>query len=123
MDVLAAASSPEALDEVLAVYMPGPGTFSGEDGVGIHCHGGRAVLDGVMESALRRGARLAEPGEFTRRAFLNGRLDLSQAEAVAEMIAAPSLEGVYLARNKLEGRLGQSLREMRAQLDWLRARS
>ena len=102
-------ASGKVLDEVLAVYMPGPHTFSGEDVAEIHCHGGRAILDAVLESVLSRGSRLAEPGEFTRRAYLNGRLDLSQSEAVAEMIAAPTLQGVYLARNKLEGRLGRTL--------------
>lgn len=111
----------KALDEVLAVYMPGPQTFSGEDIAEIHCHGGRAVLDAVLESVLNRGARLAQAGEFTRRAYLNGRMDLSQAEAVAEMISAPTREGVYLARNKLEGRLGETLGKMREQIDWLRA--
>ncbi len=110
------------LDEVLAVYMPGPHTFSGEDVAEIHCHGGRAVLDAALLSVLSRGARLAEAGEFTRRAYLNGRLDLSQSEAVAEMIAAPTLQGVYLARNKLAGKLGQTLEQLRQKLDWLRAR-
>lgn len=114
--------SGKLLDEVLAVYMPAPHTFSGEDVAEIHCHGGRAVLDAALESVLSRGARLAQPGEFTRRAYLNGRLDLSQAEAVAEMIEAPTREGVYLARNKLEGKLGQELNAMRQQMDWLRAR-
>ena len=109
------------LDEVMAVYLPGPHSFSGEDITEIHCHGGRTVTVAVLESALEHGARMAEPGEFTRRAFLNGRIDLSQAEAVAEIIAAPTAQGVYLARNKLEGRLGQSLETLRQKLDWFRA--
>lgn len=112
----------KVLDEVMAVYLPGPQTFSGEDTAEIHCHGGKAVLDAVLESILSRGARLAGPGEFTRRAYLNGRLDLSQAEAVDEMISAPTRQGVYLARNKLEGKLGQDLDDLRQKLDWLRAR-
>jgi tRNA modification GTPase len=115
-----AESSP--LDEVLAVFMPGPHTFTGEDVAEIHCHGGKAVLQAILASTITAGARLAEPGEFTRRAFLNGRLDLSQAEAVAEMIASPTLQGVYLARNKLEGRLSSILNSLRAELDLLRAR-
>ena len=118
--VLDAAGSP--LDEVLAVFMPGPRTFSGEDTAEIHCHGGVAVLEAVLETVFSLGARPASPGEFTRRAFLNGRLDLSQAEAVAEMISAPTLQGVHLARNKLAGRLSAKLDELRRSLDWLRAR-
>ncbi|MDR1242927.1 MAG: tRNA uridine-5-carboxymethylaminomethyl(34) synthesis GTPase MnmE [Deltaproteobacteria bacterium] len=110
------------LDEVLAVFMPGPHTFTGEDVAEIHCHGGKAVLQAILGATVASGARLAAPGEFTRRAFLNGRLDLSQAEAVAEMISAPTLQGVYLARNKLEGRLSGILNELRAELDVLRAR-
>lgn len=117
---LDAAGSP--LDEVLAVFMPGPRTFSGEDTAEIHCHGGQAVLAAVLGAVFALGARPAGPGEFTRRAFLNGRLDLSQAEAVAEMIAAPTLQGVHLARNKLAGRLSAKLDELRRSLDWLRAR-
>ena len=112
----------KALDEVMAVYMPGPHSFSGEDTAEIHCHGGRTVTETLLESTLARGARLAAPGEFTRRAYLNGRLDLSQAEAVDEMISAPTRQGVYLARNKLEGKLGQDLDDLRQKLDWLRAR-
>jgi tRNA modification GTPase len=110
-----------ALDEVLAVFMPGPHTFTGEDTAEIHCHGGVAVLEAVLESVLSRGAGAAGPGEFTRRAFLNGRLDLSRAEAVAEMIAAPTLQGVFLARNKLAGGLDAPLEELRRLLDELRA--
>ncbi|MDR1125548.1 MAG: tRNA uridine-5-carboxymethylaminomethyl(34) synthesis GTPase MnmE [Deltaproteobacteria bacterium] len=117
---LDAAGSP--LDEVLAVFMPGPRTFSGEDTAEIHCHGGAAVLEAVLGAVYALGARPAGAGEFTRRAFLNGRLDLSQAEAVAEMIAAPTLPGVHLARNKLAGRLSEKLDRLRRDLDWLRAR-
>ncbi|MDR2051422.1 MAG: tRNA uridine-5-carboxymethylaminomethyl(34) synthesis GTPase MnmE [Deltaproteobacteria bacterium] len=112
----------QALDEVMAVYLPGPHSFSGEDTAEIHCHGGLALVEAVLESVLRRGARPAGPGEFTRRAFLNGRLDLSQAEAVAEIISAPTLQGIHLARNKLEGFLGARLEELRLKLESLRAR-
>ena len=115
-------SSPEAvrsekiLDEVLAVFMPGPATFTGEDTAEIHCHGGVAVTDAVLSAVLAAGARLAFPGEFTRRAFLNGRLDLSQAEAVAECIAANSPEALDLAQAKLGGLLGRRVRELRERL-------
>ena len=112
----------EALDEVLAVYMPGPGTATGEDTGEIHCHGGPAILRAVLEAATQAGARIAERGEFTYRAFANGRMDLTQAEAVAEMIAAPSRQGVRLAKAKLEGLLGRRITELRAQVEELRAR-
>lgn len=86
------------LDDALAVAMPGPKTFTGEDVAEFHCHGGPVLLASVLEACLACGARLAERGEFTRRAFLNGRMDLTQAEAVAEMIAAPSKEGAQIGR-------------------------
>lgn len=114
------ADKDEALDDVLAVYMPKPRTFTGEDVAEIHCHGGSGVMTAVLEAIMARGARLAERGEFTRRAFLNGRMDLTQAEAVAEMIAAPSREGLRLAKAKLEGMLGQRVTELRQRLDGAR---
>ena len=98
------------LDDSLAVFMPGPKTFTGEDVAEFQCHGGPVLLAAVLEACLCAGARLAERGEFTRRAFLNGRMDLTQAEAVAEMIAAPSKEGARLAAAKLDGVLGHPLR-------------
>ena len=104
------------IDEVLAVFMPGPATFSGEDIAEIQGHGGPAVAAAVLDAVLAAGARLAEPGEFTRRAFLNGRLDLSQAEAVAECIAARSAEALNFAQAKLDGLLGQRVRELRERL-------
>ena len=98
------------LDDSLVVFMPGPKTFTGEDVAEFQCHGGPVLLAAVLEACLCAGARLAERGEFTRRAFLNGRMDLTQAEAVAEMIAAPSKEGARLAAAKLDGVLGQLFR-------------
>lgn len=109
------------LDEVLAVYMPGPRTYTGEDTAEIHCHGGEVVMREAMESFLRLGARLAEPGEFTRRAFLNGRLDLSQAEAVAEMINARTEAAVAHGLGRLEGRLGREVTTLQENVDELRA--
>ncbi len=108
------------LDEVLAVYMPGPGTATGEDVGEIHCHGGTGVTAALLEAALSAGARLAGPGEFTRRAFLNGRLDLAQAEAVAELISAPTREGARLAAAKLDGSLSRAVADLRSSLDALR---
>lgn len=108
--------SGRVVDEVLAVFMPGPATFTGEDTAEIHGHGGSAVAAAVLNAVLDAGARLAEPGEFTRRAFLNGRLDLSQAEAVAECIAAQSEEALNFAQAKLDGLLGARVRELRERL-------
>ena len=108
------------LDEVLAVYMPGPGSATGEDVGEIHCHGGAGVTAALLEAALAAGARLAGPGEFTRRAFLNGRLDLAQAEAVAELISAPTREGARLAAAKLDGSLSRAVTDLRSSLDALR---
>lgn len=111
----------EALDDVLAVFMPGPRTFTGEDVAEIHCHGGVFIVQAVLESALRLGARQAQRGEFSRRAFCNGRMDLSQAEAVAELVAAPSREAVRFGLSRLEGLLGRRVRALRTELDGLRA--
>lgn len=111
----------EALDDVLAVFMPGPRTFTGEDVAEIHCHGGVFIVQAVLESALRLGARQAQRGEFSRRAFCNGRMDLSQAEAVAELVAAPSREAVRFGLTRLDGLLGRRVRALRTELDALRA--
>lgn len=108
------------IDEVLAVYMPGPNSFTGEDIGEIHCHGGLGVSAAVLESAVAASARIAAPGEFTRRAFMNGRMDLTQAEAVAELISAPGREGARLAAAKLEGALGRQVRSIRDSLDAMR---
>jgi len=109
------------LDDVLAAFMPGPNSYTGEDVVEINCHGGRAVLAAVLEEILNLGARLAERGEFTYRAFMNGRMDLSQAEAVAEMIHAPTKAAMHLAQVKLSGLLGEKIAALRARLEHLRA--
>jgi tRNA modification GTPase len=109
------------IDEVLAAYMPGPHSYTGEDCVEIHGHGGPAVTRGVLEAVLAAGARLAEPGEFTKRAFLNGKLDLSQAEAVAELVSAPGRGAARLALDTLRGHLGALVASMRARLTDLRA--
>ena len=111
----------EVLDEVLVVAMPGPRTFTGEDVAEIHCHGGPAILEGLLELIFSKNGRMAAPGEFTRRAFLNGRIDLTQAEAVAECIAAPAREALRIAQNKLQGGLGQYVHELRDKLIHIRA--
>jgi tRNA modification GTPase len=93
------------VDEVLAVIMKAPSTYTREDVVEINCHGGMLPLRSTLGLLLRGGARLAEPGEFTRRAFLNGRIDLSQAEAVIDIIRAKTEAAERLALRQLEGKL------------------
>lgn len=110
----------ERLDEALAVFMPCPHSATGEDVGEIHCHGGAGVTAALLEAALKAGARLAEPGEFTRRAFLNGRMDLTQAEAVAELVQASTRQGARLAAAKLEGKLAGEIASIRQALDALR---
>ncbi|MFP4169049.1 MAG: tRNA uridine-5-carboxymethylaminomethyl(34) synthesis GTPase MnmE [Desulfonatronovibrionaceae bacterium] len=107
------------LDEVLLAFMPGPGSYTGEDVLEINCHGGPAVLQAVLKLCLGFGARAAEPGEFTKRAFLNGRLDLSQAEAVSEAINARTSSSLTFAQNKLSGALRSRVRELRSELEEL----
>ncbi|WP_045221457.1 tRNA uridine-5-carboxymethylaminomethyl(34) synthesis GTPase MnmE [Desulfonatronum thioautotrophicum] len=109
------------LDEVLVVFMPGPGSFTGEDVVEIHCHGSPVVLQNILDTILGLGVDPAGPGEFTQRAFLNGRMDLTQAEAVAEIIAATSPAASLLAQTKLSGALRTWVESLRAALEELRA--
>ncbi|MCF8040206.1 MAG: tRNA uridine-5-carboxymethylaminomethyl(34) synthesis GTPase MnmE [Desulfohalobiaceae bacterium] len=104
------------LDDVLVSYMPGPGSYTGEDVLEINCHGGPAVVQAVLERVLELGARAAEKGEFTLRAFLNDRLDLSQAESVAELIAAPTQSGLRFAGQKLSGALGNHVADLKERL-------
>lgn len=109
------------LDDILAVFMPAPNTFTGEDIVELQCHGGYFLLTTILESVLDKDTRLAKPGEFSQRAFLNGRIDLTQAEAVAELIAASSHNEIILASNRLNGLLGKKILELREQIIQLRA--
>ena len=108
--------SGQAVDEVLAVYMPAPKTYTRQDVVEIHCHGGPAPLRRVLELCLAQGARVAGPGEFTLRAFLNGRIDLAQAEAVADLVEAKTDAGLRLAVSQLQGRLSDRIRDVRERL-------
>lgn len=109
-------TSGDVLDEVLVSKMKKPNTFTREDVVEINCHGGTVVLKNILELILKKGARLAEPGEFTKRAFLNGRLDLSQAEAVIDLINAKTSESSKAAMDQLEGKLSVKLKEARSKL-------
>ena len=97
--------SREKIDQVMAVAMPGPKSYTGEDMAEIHCHGGRAVTAAILDALFRRGARPAEPGEFTRRAFLNGKLDLTRAESVAWLISARSERELRQAADQVGGGL------------------
>lgn len=106
----------EVVDEVLAVYMKAPNTYTCEDVVEINCHGSIISQKRILDLALKNGARLAENGEFTKRAFLNGRLDLSQAEAVIDLIKARTDEGFNVAINHLEGGFSSVVSELRENL-------
>lgn len=106
----------EVLDQALAVFFRAPRSYTTQDLVELHCHGGPALSRRVLEAALAQGCRLARPGEFTRRALLGGRLDLSQAEAVAGLIAARSRGEARLALANLAGGLGQRLAPLRQAL-------
>ncbi|HID94297.1 MAG TPA: tRNA uridine-5-carboxymethylaminomethyl(34) synthesis GTPase MnmE [bacterium (Candidatus Stahlbacteria)] len=101
------------IDEVLLIVMRKPHTYTTEDVVEINTHGGIAVLKRILQIVLDNGARLAERGEFTKRAFLGGRLDLSQAEAVIDIIRAKTEEGLSLAYSQLQGRLSHELNEIK----------
>jgi tRNA modification GTPase len=104
------------IDEVLVSKMKAPKTFTREDVVEINCHGGMLVLKEIMELLLKYDIRLAEPGEFTKRAFLNGRIDLSQAEAVIDIINSKSFESKKAAINQLEGSLSKNVKKIRDKL-------
>lgn len=104
------------VDEVLATVFRSPKSYTGEDTIEISCHGGVLVTQEVLETVLSTGVRSAEPGEFTQRAFLNGKLELSQAEAVADLIHAKSRKAVEAAQQQLDGALGTHIREFRQQI-------
>lgn len=109
------------IDEVLAVYMRAPHTYTREDVVEIHCHGSILVLQNVLELILAQGVALAVPGEFTKRAFFNGRIDLTQAEAVIDILAARTRKGIDLAQEQLSGALYQRIDVIRKSLAQMRA--
>ena len=108
--------SGKAVDEVLIVLMKSPKTYTREDIVEIHCHGGYFVLQKILELVVREGARMAQPGEFTKRAFLNGRIDLTQAEAVIDLIKARTEASLEIANQQLRGWLHKGLTEIKARL-------
>jgi tRNA modification GTPase len=104
------------IDRVLAVLMRAPRTYTGEDVLELHCHGSPAVLDRALEAVLQAGARPAVAGEFTKRAFLNGKIDLVQAEAIADLVSARSEDTVRMAAAHLLGGLSRRLEDLRRQL-------
>ena len=104
------AADGEVLDRALVLWLPGPGSYTGEDSAEVHLHAGRAVLDGVTDALVAGGARPAEPGEFTRRAFLHGRMDLLEAEAVADLVSAETAAQRQQALRQLGGSLGSLYR-------------
>lgn len=103
-------------EEVMVSVMKGPKTFTKEDVVEINCHGGLVSVNRVLQLALNNGARLAEPGEFTKRAFLNGRIDLSQAEAVMDLIRAKTDRAMNVALGQMEGRLSRLIQKLRQEI-------
>ncbi len=115
-------STDQRLDEVLVSYMKAPRSYTGEDVVEINCHSGYAILDRILRLVLAQGVRLAEPGEFTRRAFMNGRLDLSQAEAVVELIRSRSEQELAIAGRQLRGELSETVHAWRRRLLNIEAR-
>ncbi|MFC7440165.1 tRNA uridine-5-carboxymethylaminomethyl(34) synthesis GTPase MnmE [Laceyella putida] len=108
--------SGERIDEVLVTVMRAPRTFTREDVVEVSCHGGIIPVQKTLEALLAAGARLAEPGEFTKRAFLNGRIDLSQAEAVIDLIRAKTDRAAKIALSQTEGRLSRLINNLRNEI-------
>lgn len=106
----------ELIDEVLVLLMRGPKSYTGEDTVEIDCHGGILVTKRVLETVLKHGARPAEPGEFTKRAFLSGRIDLSQAEAVIDVIHAKNDYALKSSISQLKGAVSEKVKDMRKKL-------
>ena len=102
----------QVIDHVLCTYSRAPATYTGEDTAELHCHGAPLVLQLGLEALFALGARQAQPGEFTKRAFLNGRLDLAQAEAVVDLIDAQTREGVLQSAGQLGGALSRRVEEV-----------
>lgn len=106
----------EVIDEVMVTVLRAPKTFTREDVVEINCHGGIVAINRILQLVLRMGARLAEPGEFTKRAFLNGRIDLSQAEAVIDLIRAKTDKSMQMAMRQLDGELSKLIQNLRQEI-------
>ncbi len=109
-------ASGELIDHALVVYFQNPQSFTGEDIVEFQCHGGIVVAEEILDAVIRHGARLAEPGEFSKRAFLNGKIDLSKAEAIAKLIEAKSVDAAKILARQLKGELGDFVDKSRESL-------
>ncbi len=116
-------SSRRPIDEVLLTFMKSPRTYTREDVVEIHSHSGYFLLSKILDILLAQGARLARPGEFTLRAFLNGRIDLTQAEAIVDLIHSRSERGLFLSSRQVEGALGAEIRALREKAIHILARA
>lgn len=110
------ADEEEIIDEVLVMLMRGPHTYTGEDTVEINCHGGVFIMKRILEVLIKNGARPAEPGEFTKRAFLNGKMDLSQAEAVGDLIVAQNEYALQSSIEQLKGNVRKKITEIRSKI-------
>ncbi|MCG2790162.1 MAG: tRNA uridine-5-carboxymethylaminomethyl(34) synthesis GTPase MnmE [Actinomycetia bacterium] len=106
----------EMIDEVIITLMKKPKSYTKEDVVEINCHGGMAAADKILELCIKNGARIAEPGEFTKRAFLNGRIDLSQAEAVIDLIRSKTEQSLKVAANNIKGIVKDRIEELRKRI-------
>lgn len=106
----------DVIDEVMVLVLRTPRTYTREDTVEIDCHGGILVMEKILEAVLRSGARPAEPGEFTKRAFLNGRIDLSQAESVMDVISSSSDYALKNSMHQLNGMLSDQIKDMREKI-------
>ena len=109
-------SGSEVIDEVMVSIFRAPHSYTGEDSVEISCHGSRYIINQVLELLMQKGCRMAQPGEFTQRAYLNGKLDLSQAEAVADLIASTNQATHHLAMSQLRGGISTELAQLRERL-------
>jgi tRNA modification GTPase len=112
--------SGETIDSGLVLFFPGPRSFTGEDVLELHAHGGQLVIDLLLERVLQLGARAARPGEFSQRAFLNGKLDLLQAEAIADLIDSASVQAARSAQRTLQGHFSERIQGLMAQVTELR---
>jgi len=110
----------ELIDEGLAIYFPAPNSFTGEDVVELQGHGGPVVQNMLLEACLSLGARMANPGEFSQRAFLNARMDRTQAEAIADLINAGTQSGVKAANRSLQGVFSENIQQLQDDLTQIR---